>query len=150
VRDTAEEWLRRWHAHPISLQASSDASDFGYGGLVKLPDGRSVPVLGNLSKAKILMSSAARKATGFLRLLEATRQMFPKTIKNSTVLLVSDSQAAVAALNSFRSKTTEENDILKRIFNLCVTSGATVMAVWQPRDLLDVEDLLSRQPDSSG
>jgi hypothetical protein len=69
VKNTANLWLnklaewngRRWYAHPISLMASSDASDFGFRGHVVLPGGQSVPVTGILSEEEIGMSSTARE-----------------------------------------------------------------------------------------
>jgi hypothetical protein len=41
------------------------------------------------------------------------------------------------------------NATLKRAFELCVAHRITITAVWKPRDLLKLEDLLSRQADSS-
>jgi hypothetical protein len=107
VNETVKEWLdnldawngRRWYARPISLCASSDASDFGFGELVTLPDGREIPVSGNLTEAEITMSSTAREIIGFLRLLQATARLFPDTIRDSTVQLVGDHQGAVQAIN---------------------------------------------------
>jgi hypothetical protein len=60
VRKEAKEWAenlpnwngRKWHAQPISAHVSSDASDFGYGGQILLPDGQSIPVSGNLLSKK--------------------------------------------------------------------------------------------------
>jgi hypothetical protein len=157
VTSTIKEWLeklsdwngRRWYAQPISLIASSDASDFGFGGLVTLPNGEQGPVSGSLTEAEVVMSSTAREVTGFLRLLEATAQLYPEKIQGSTVQLVGDNQAALLAVNQFRSMIVEITDALKKIFDLCVASGFNVSAMWKPRDLLAVEDLLSRQPDAS-
>lgn len=55
---------------------------------------------------------------------------------------------AVQAINQFRSRASDVNDALKRVFAICVRSGFNVSAVWRPRDMLVVEDLLSRQPDA--
>jgi hypothetical protein len=95
------------------------------------------------------MSSIAREITGFLRLLQATSQLFPETVRNSTVQLVGDNQGAVQAINQFRSRAPDIAHALKGIFRLCVESGSSVTALWQPRDLLVAEDLFSRQPDAS-
>jgi hypothetical protein len=55
----------------------------------------------------------------------------------------------VLAVNQFRSRAVEITDALKKIFDLCVTSGFNVSAVWKPRDLLEAEDPVSKQPDAS-
>lgn len=117
--------------------------------MVRLPDRSTFPVLGNLTEEEVKMSSVAREATGFLRLLEVVAQKHPKDVKDLSVLLMGDSQATVAALNNLRSRTTEVNDILKEIFELCVAFKFNVLAVWHPRDELEAKDLLSRQPDST-
>jgi hypothetical protein len=126
VKETVGIWLenldtwngRRWYAQPMSLTASSDASDFGFGGRVTLPDGSSVPVAGNLKESEIPMSSTAREVIGFLRLLEATAQMFPDQIKDSTIQVIGDNQGAVQAINQFRSKAIDISDALKKVFSL--------------------------------
>jgi hypothetical protein len=157
VRDTMKDWLenledwngRQWYAKPISLLASSDASDFGFWGLVELPNEKKVKVAGNLTEEEVGMSSTAREVIRFLRFLEATVQLCPNEIRNSTVQLTGDNQAAVLAVNQFRSRASDVNDALKRIFNLCISSDFNVSAVWKPRELLEEEDTLSRQPDAS-
>lgn len=157
VKREAQEWInnlprwngRKWHAQPISVTASPDASDFGYGGLIQLPDGKKVPVFGNLSEQEVLSSSTARESVAFLKLLEATCELYPGHVSNSSVQLTGDNQAAVLAFNEFRTRTSEVNRTLKRVFDLCVKFKFSVSAVWKPRDLLKMEDLLSREPDSS-
>jgi hypothetical protein len=67
VRDTMKDWVenledwngRQWYAKPISLLASSDASDFGFGGLVELPNEKKVKVAGKLTEEEVGMSSTA-------------------------------------------------------------------------------------------
>lgn len=157
VKTTIEEWLnnlsewngRKWYAQPISLHVSSDASDFGFGGLVALPDGSQVPVLGSLAQEEIEMSSTAREVVGFQRLLESASRLFPEQIKDSTIQLVGDNQAAVLAINQFRSRSQDVTKALKGIFALCTSFDFSVTVVWKPRELLEAEDLLSRQPDAS-
>lgn len=41
------------------------------------------------------------------------------------------------------------NATLKKVFELCVAHRISITAVWKPRDLLKLEDLLSREADSS-
>lgn len=73
VRQEAQEWLtqlpkwnrRKWHAQPISIELSSDASDFGYGGKLHLPAGQSMPVSGNLTESEVRESSTTREAVAF-------------------------------------------------------------------------------------
>lgn len=80
VRQEAQVWIdnlpswngRKWYALPISVELSSDTSDFGFGGQVKLASGQTIPVLGNLSESEVLSSSTARELVAFLRLIEAT------------------------------------------------------------------------------
>jgi hypothetical protein len=80
--------------------------------------------------------------------MEATCELFPGEIRNSSLQLTGDNQAAVSAFNEFRTRTSVVNDTLKKAFALCVSHQITVTAVWKPRDLLQMEDLLSREADS--
>jgi hypothetical protein len=157
VRSTVKEWLenltawngRRWYAQPISILASSDASDFGFGGLVELPSGEQIPVARVLSEKEVPLSSTAREVIGLLRLLETSVQLAPQVLKDLTIQLTGDNQAAVLAINQFWSKAPDVTAVLKQIFALCVSTGFSLSAVWKPWDFLEVEDLLSRQPDAS-
>jgi hypothetical protein len=157
VKSTVQEWLdnlldwngRQWYAQPISLVASSDALDFEYGGVVTLPDGSRVPVSGNLTEDEVKMSSTAREVIGFFKLLQATATLCPGVVKDSTIQLVGDNQAAVIAINQLRSKAADITKTLKEVFKLCIWSGFNVWAVLKPRDQLQEEDMLSRQPDAA-
>jgi hypothetical protein len=157
VKQEAQEWVhnleswngRNWHAQPISVAASSDASDFGFGGQILLPDGKTIPVSENLTEKEVSTSSTARESVAFLRLLEATCELCPDKIRSSSVQLTGDNQAAVQALNEFRTRTSVVNQTLKKVFELCVKYRFSVSAVWKPRDLLKMEDPLSREADSS-
>jgi hypothetical protein len=40
-------------------------------------------------------------------------------------------------------------EALNKMFTLCVLVGFNIFTVWRPRDLLEAEDLLSRQPNAS-
>lgn len=96
-----------------------------------------------------MLPPTAREVVGSLRLLEATVQLFPDMVKDSTIQLTGDNQAAVLAMNQFRSRrAVHVTETLKKIFKLSVSSGFKISAIWQPRDLLEAEDLLSRQPDT--
>lgn len=53
------------------------------------------------------------------------------------------------AFNEFRTRTSAVNNTLKKAFDMCVAHQITITAVWKPRDLLQIEDLLSREADSS-
>jgi hypothetical protein len=55
----------------------------------------------------------------------------------------------VRAFNGFRTRTSEVNKTLKKAFDLCVKFQFSVTAVWKPRNLLKLEGLLSREPDSA-
>jgi hypothetical protein len=107
-----------------------------------------VPVSGNLTESEVQASSTAREAVAFLHLMESACELFPKEIRNSSLQLTGDNQAAVRAFNEFRTRTSTVNEILKRAFALCVSHKISVTASWKPRELLRLEDLLSRQPDS--
>jgi hypothetical protein len=156
VRLEAQEWItnlpswngRKWHAQPVSIELSSDASDFGFGGQIKIPGGQTIPVSGNLSEAEVMSSSMAREFVAFLRLIEAACQLCPEDIRHSSLQLSGDNQAAVRAFNEFRTTFTV-NATLKKVFELCISHRISVTAVWKPRDLLKLEDFLSREPDSS-
>jgi hypothetical protein len=81
--------------------------------------------------------------------MEAACQLFPEEIQFSSLQLTGDNQAAVRAYNEFCTRTSAVNKTLKQVFDLCVKYDVMVSAVWKPRELLKMEDLLSRQPYSS-
>jgi hypothetical protein len=137
VRQEAQEWKtqlpkwngRKWHAQPISIELSSDASDFGYGGLIHMPSGQLMPVPGYLTESEVRASSTAREAVAFLKLIESACDLFLEDIRNSSLQLTGDNQAAVRAFNEFRTRTSEVNATLKRAFELCVVHQITITAI---------------------
>jgi hypothetical protein len=76
-------------AHLVDRR-SSEASVFGFGGVVTLPNGRAKLVAGIRTEKEVKMSRMTCKVIGFLRLLEVTAQLFPKMIKDLTVQLIGD------------------------------------------------------------
>jgi hypothetical protein len=59
---------RRWFPRRVLLEASSDASNFGFGGVLKVRGKLPFELVGFLSEAEIRMSSTAREMIGFLRI----------------------------------------------------------------------------------
>lgn len=148
--DNLEKWNGRcWFSRPVTLEAGSDASEFGFGGTILVP-GESPQVLsGQLSVDEMAMSSTAREMVAFFRVLEAAVQSQAEHLKDSAVPIRGDNQGAVSALNSFRSPAPDVNAALRGIFELCAQYNFDVVAEWRPRDLMALEDELSKIPDSS-
>lgn len=85
VRDTLEQWMvnllawngRHWYAQPISQTVSSDALDFGFGGLVVLPDEKKIPVSGSLTKARFEFVEHGSRGRGLSPTLGVDFQAVP-------------------------------------------------------------------------
>jgi hypothetical protein len=129
------------------LEASSDASDFGFGGLIQVAGKAPFEIAGSLSDTEILMSSTAREMIGFERILQQAAERFPEILRGSAVLVIGDNQGAVSALNKFNSTAPDVAASLRKIFELCSNLDFDVVAQWRPREELEVEDALSRFPD---
>jgi hypothetical protein len=104
---------------------------------------------GQLSPEEMNMSSTAREVLGFYWVLQAASQMEPDNIRDSAILIRGDNQSAVSTLNSFRSPAQDVNRALQKIFELSTNFNFDVIAEWLPRDLMSLEDQLSKIPDSS-
>lgn len=148
--DNMADWNgRRWFPRPILLQAGSDASEFGFGGTILMPGTSPKLLLGQLSPEEMNMSSTAREVLAFYRVLQAASQMESDNIRDSAILIRGDNQGAVSALNSFRSPAPDVNRALQKIFELSTNFNFDVIAEWLPRNLMSLEDQLSKIPDSS-
>jgi hypothetical protein len=144
------EWNgRRWYPRRVNLEASSDASDFGFGGVLKTAGRPPFTLSGSLIEQEVAMSSTAREMIGFLRVLQQAALRFRNTLKGSAILVIGDNQGAVAALNKFTSKAPDIASSLKEIFHLCSSLDFDIVAQWRPRKELELEDALSRVPDAS-
>jgi hypothetical protein len=123
------EWNgRRWFPRQIVLEASSDASDFRFGGVIKVAGRPHFELAGLLTEAELGMSSTAREMVGFWRVLQQAASRFPEVLRESAVLVVGDNQGAVAALNQFRSPAPDIAASLKKIFELCASYDFDVVA----------------------
>jgi hypothetical protein len=89
--DNLESWNgRRWFPRPVILEAGSDASEFGFGGSILLPGGRTHLIAGQLSQEEMGMSSTAREVVAFLRVLEAAVQTEPDWMRDAAILIRGD------------------------------------------------------------
>jgi hypothetical protein len=140
---------RRWYPRRVLLEAATDASDFGFGGTLKVAGRPPFGLAGTLTEKEVAMSSTAREMLGFLRILQLAGARFPELLRESAVLVVGDNQGAVAALNKFSSPAPDVAASLKEIFRLCSSLEFDVVAQWRPRAELAAEDALSRIPDAS-
>jgi hypothetical protein len=148
--DNLGEWNgRRWFPRRVLLEAASDASDFGFGGTIKVARSPAFELAGSLLESESPMSSTAREMLGFLKILQQAAERFPAILRNSAVLEIGDNQGAVAALNKFSSTAPDVAASLKEIFKLCSSHDFDVVAQWKPRDELALEDALSRVPDAT-
>jgi hypothetical protein len=94
------EWNgRSWFPRRVVLEAFSDASDFGFGGVIKVAGRPHLEITGSLTEAELGMSSTAREMIGFLRILQQVASRFLDMLRKSAVLVVGDNQGAVAAVN---------------------------------------------------
>jgi hypothetical protein len=144
------EWNgRRWYPRRVNLEASSDASDFGFGGVLRIVGRPPFTLSGSLIEQEVAMSSTAREMIGFLRVLQQAALRFRDTLKESAILVIGDNQGAVGALNKFTSKAPDIASSLKEIFHLCSSLDFDIVAQWRPREELELEDALSRVPDAS-
>jgi hypothetical protein len=144
------EWNgRRWFPRPVVLEAGSDASEFGFGGSILVPGSQPHLIAGQLSQSEMAMSSTAREMVAFLRVLQTAVRMKPEWLNDAAALIRGDNQGAVSALNSFRSPAPDVNAALQQIFKLSYQHNFDVVAEWRPRDLMALEDELSKLPNSS-
>jgi hypothetical protein len=131
------------------LEASSDASDFGFGGTIQVAGKTPFELAGSLTESEVLMSSTAREMIGFLRILQLAAERFPEVLRGAAVLVIGDNQGAVSAINKFNSTAPDVAAGLRGIFELCSNLDFDVVAQWKPREELVLEDALSRFPDAS-
>lgn len=145
-----DDWNgRRWFPQRVRLEAASDASDFGFGGSLKVAGRPPFELAGSLTEKEVAMSSTAREMIGFLRILQQAGSRFPDLIRGAAVLVIGDNQGAVAALNKFTSPAPDIAASLREIFELCSRLDFDIVAQWRPREELAAEDALSRVPDAS-
>jgi hypothetical protein len=56
---------RRWYPRRVLLEVACDASDFGFGGTIKMEGKPSFELVGSLTERETAMSSTAREMLGF-------------------------------------------------------------------------------------
>jgi hypothetical protein len=148
--DKLGDWNgRRWYPRRVLVEVASDASDFGFGGTIKVVGKPPFELAGSLSEKEMAMSSTAREMLGFARILQQAGVQVPELLREAAVLVIGDNQGAVAALNKFSSPAPDVAASLREIFILCSTLDFDVIAQWKPREELAIEDALSRVPDAS-
>jgi hypothetical protein len=67
---------RRWYPRRVSLEASLDASDFGFGGVLKTAGQPPFKLTGFLTEQEVTMSSTAREMVGFVKVLQQAALRF--------------------------------------------------------------------------
>jgi hypothetical protein len=157
VKKTARFWLqnldrfngRRWWPHPINVEVSADASGIGYGGRIRLAANAEIPFTGTFTETQGASSSTARKIRGYGAALKIITEHLGTDLRDSAILLYGDNQGAISTLNKLRSPVPEIQEILQEVFRLCFEFKFDLVARWKPRDQLEEEDALLRQPDSS-
>jgi hypothetical protein len=157
VRTEAQVWLdnldkwngRPWWPRQVQLTLSIDASALGYGGFIQEPSGRAHPVAGTFDEQEAQLSSAARETIGYVRAIQVASQLFLDTLRESALLLLGDSQAALSALHKFASPSPAIHEQLKQLFTTCAIGAFDIIPRWIPRESLSEADELSRRPDAS-
>jgi hypothetical protein len=156
VRKTAEFWLNNidrlngqsWWPKPVALKVVSDASGIGFGGHLHVGK-EQLPFTGTFTEQQAASSSTAREVRGYAAGLTVAAQQFPHVLREAAILIESDNQGAISAINSFRSPVPEINDLLKGVFKTCAELRAGVIGKWIPRGELTEADALSREPDAT-
>jgi hypothetical protein len=156
VMQEARNWLdhidgwngRPWWPQPHRLTLSIDASALGYGGFIQREDGDRIQVAGTFSVKEGATSSAARECIGYVRAIQTASEVFASELHNSAILLIGDSQAALAALRKLASPIPLMHTELKRLYGICSEHKFDIIPRWIPRDYLSEADELSRRPDA--
>jgi hypothetical protein len=146
---------------PVGAHLNTDASDVGGGGRVWLTQGVSTEprnwstsfteaqYLRTLATSKDHWSSTARELFVMMKAMQSVVQAHGPELQGMRVIYSGDNQAAIAGLNSMRSKKPDINNLIERIWELCLEHGIELEPRWVPRERLQAEDLLSKTPDSS-
>jgi hypothetical protein len=156
VMQESRKWLdhidgwngRPWWPQPHRLTLSIDASALGYGGFIQREDGDRIQVAGTFSVKEGATSSAARECIGYVRAIQTASEVFASELHNSAILLIGDSQAALAALRKLASPIPLMHTELKRLYGICSEHKFDIIPRWIPRDYLSEADELSRRPDA--
>jgi hypothetical protein len=156
VQQEAQRWLdnldlwngRLWWRRHIRLQLSIDASAIGYGGYIQEPNEHTHPVAGSFTVREGLLSSAAREIIGYARAIRVVSRLFATQLRDSALLLLGDSQAALGALRKFASPSPVIHEELKNLFEICSNGAFDIIPRWVPRENLQEADELSRRPDA--
>ena len=115
--------------------AAMDASDFAMGAVA---DGRALWRL--LLPAEATMSSTRRE----MRAVEMTLRELGPSIRNSTLVLSTDSMPAALALNKGRLRGKGGMGDLERVFELMERYNIHVVALWIPREFNQLPDAISK------
>lgn len=95
------------------------------------------------------MSSTAREVLGIYHVLRSATQLVLGQVAGASIRISVDNQGAASAVNNFRSKAPDVHSAIKKIFFLGAEFSFDVVADWKPRELMALEDALSKAPDSS-
>jgi hypothetical protein len=89
--DNLDDWNgRRWFPRRVLVEVASDASDFGFGGTIKVVGKPPFELAGSLTEEEVAMSSTAREMIGFLRILQLAGAKLPELLREAAVLVVGD------------------------------------------------------------
>jgi hypothetical protein len=148
--DKLDNWNgRRWKPNPVALEAGSDASDIGYGGTLLIPSAQPILLIADFSVEESSMSSTAREVLAIYHVLRSATQLVPGQVARASIRISVDNQGAASSVNNFRSKAPDVHSAIKKIFFLGAEFSFDVVADWRPRELMALEDALSKAPDSS-
>lgn len=157
VRAAATFWLthldafngRPWWPRPVALSAEVDASGLGFGGEIRAAGLLPQTFRGTFSPDEAAQSSALREMIGYLGALRAAAALFPDALRNGSLLITGDSQAAIACITNLRSSNLGISDLLRQLFDICLAASCDVQARWVPRANVARADALSREPDAT-
>lgn len=88
---------------------------------------------GTFSTTQAAASSTVRELTGYLAALRATAALAPADLRDASLLIVGDNQAAIRCINNFRSSDPTITNLLRQLFEACLAAGCDVQARWVPR-----------------
>jgi hypothetical protein len=106
-------------------------------------------VVGTFTLQEGNLSSAARETIGNVRSICIASRIYSRQIRDSSVLILGDSQAALGALRKLASPVPFIHQELKTLFYTCSSGAFDVVPRWIPRERLTEADELSRRPDAS-
>ncbi|GAQ91116.1 DNA/RNA polymerases [Klebsormidium nitens] len=155
VKETASFWVqnierfngRRWWPRPVQIRICVDASAVGFGGYAETPSRERLTIAGTFTADQAKTSSTEREIMGYVEAIKTVAENRAEEVKGTSILVTGDNQAAVGAINGFRSSKPFIVSNLKVLLEAAAEGDFDVRARWVPRNELTQADALSRKPD---